>query len=69
MGKQYNKVIKRKRRLAYVQRKDAAQAAAVKVKTAPARPVAKTAKAPRAAKTPKVTPAAAPAPQAVPAEA
>ena len=33
MGKQYNKVIKRKRRQSYVVRKVAAQAAAVKAKT------------------------------------
>jgi hypothetical protein len=65
MGKQYNKVIKRKRRHAYVQRKDAAQAAAVKVKTAAARPAAKAAKparAPRTTKTAPASPAAAPAP-------
>jgi hypothetical protein len=65
MGKQYNKVIKRKRRHAYVQRKDAAQAAAVKVKTAAAKPAAKTARAPRAVRAPKAAPvsaAAAPAP-------
>lgn len=35
MGKQYNKVIKRKRRQSYVLRKVAADAAAVKAKTAP----------------------------------
>lgn len=35
MGKQYNKVIKRKRRQSYVLRKVAADAAAVKTKTAP----------------------------------
>ena len=73
MGKQYNKVIKRKRRHAYVQRKDAAQAAAVKVKTAATRPAAKAAKAARAPRTPKTAavPAAAapaPAPGQVPAE-
>jgi hypothetical protein len=70
MGKQYNKVIKRKRRHAYVQRKDAAQAAAVKVKTAAARPAAKTAKAARAPRAPKTAPvsaAAAPAPAPAPA--
>ena len=71
MGKQYNKVIKRKRRHAYVQRKDAAQAAAVKVKTAATRPVAKAAKTPRAPKTPKTPPAPAaaatdPAPGQIP---
>jgi hypothetical protein len=72
MGKQYNKVIKRKRRHAYVQRKDAAQAAAVKVKTAAARPAAKAAKparAPRTTKTAPASPAAAPAPGQVPSEA
>jgi ATP-dependent DNA ligase len=73
MGKQYNKVIKRKRRHAYVQRKDAALAAAVKVKTAAARPAAKTAKTPRAPRTPKIAPASpatapAPAPGQVPPE-
>jgi hypothetical protein len=35
MGQQKNKVIKRKRRQAYLQRKVAAQAAAVKAKTTP----------------------------------
>jgi hypothetical protein len=74
MGKQYNKVIKRKRRHAYVQRKDAALAAAVKVKTAPARPAAKPAKAKSAPRTPKTAPASTaaapePAPGQVPAEA
>ena len=38
MGKQYNKVIKRRRRLAYNVRKVAAQAAAVKAKTSRPRP-------------------------------
>ena len=42
MGKQYNKVIKRKRRAAYVARKDAAKKPAVKAKPA----VAAKAKAP-----------------------
>ena len=36
MGKQYNKVIKRKRRAAYVARKDAAKKPAVKAKPAAA---------------------------------
>ena len=73
MGKQYNKVIKRKRRHAYVQRKDAAQAAAVKVKTAAARPAPKAAKAARAPRTPKTAPVSAtaapePAPGQLPSE-
>lgn len=64
MGKQYNKVIKRKRRRSYVLRKDAAQAAAVKVKTAPARTAPK-AKAPaRAPKSVKSAPAPAETPEA-----
>ncbi len=58
MGKQYNKVVKRKRRQAYLQRKVAAQAAAVKTKTAPvaAKPAKKAPKAeaaPKPAKVPK----------------
>ncbi len=58
MGKQYNKVIKRKRRAAYVARKDAAKKPAVKAKPAAA------AKKPAAAK--KAAAAAATSPAAVP---
>ncbi len=56
MGKQYNKVIKRKRRAAYVARKDAAKKPAVKAKPAAA-----------AKKTATTKKAAVPAPAAVPA--
>ena len=57
MGKQYNKVIKRKRRQSYVVRKVAAQAAAVKAKTV-ARPARAKAE-PRAAKPKAAAPSAA----------
>ena len=57
MGKQYNKVIKRKRRQSYVLRKVAATAAAVKAKT-----VRKPVKAKAEPKAPKPKPAPAPAP-------
>lgn len=67
MGKQYNKVVKRKRRQAYLQRKVAAEAAAVKPKTAPVaakapKKVPKAEAAPKAPKVPKAPKAAAPAP-------
>ena len=64
MGKQYNKVVKRKRRLAYLQRKVAAQAVAVKPKTSSVAPKAakKASKAeptaPKAPKAPKAKTAA-----------
>ena len=58
MGKQYNKVIKRKRRAAYVARKDAAKKPAVKAKPAAA--------AKKTAATKKATAAAAASPAAVP---
>ena len=50
MGKQYNKVIKKRRRLAYIQRKEAAQVAAAK---APAAKPASKAAAPAADAAPK----------------
>ncbi len=67
MGKQYNKVVKRKRRQAYLQRKVAAQAAAVKPKTAPVAAKApkkapKAEAAPKAPKVPKTPKASVPAP-------
>ena len=58
MGKHYNKVIKRKRRAAYVARKDAAKKPAVKAKPAAA--------AKKTAATKKATAAAAASPAAVP---
>ena len=60
MGKQYNKVIKRKRRAAYLARKDAAKKPAVK---------AKPAAAPKAKASAKKTAAAAAAPAPAPAAA
>ena len=69
MGKQYNKVIKRKRRMAYVERKEAAKAAAAAscgqaVKAA--KPAAAKPKAPAKPKTPKTVSASTPAPEPAP---
>jgi hypothetical protein len=57
MGKQYNKVIKRKRRAAYVARKDAAKKPVVKAKPAAA-PKAKASAKKAAGPAPAPVPAA-----------